>query len=69
MKVIPHGKTGKRGVFSTRAPVRPNPMGFGLVELVSMDGNKLTVKWIDALDGSPLLDIKPFWKLDLPGIL
>jgi tRNA (Thr-GGU) A37 N-methylase len=44
-------------------------MGFCLVELVSMDGNKLTVKWIDALDGSPLLDIKPFWKLDLPGIL
>lgn len=69
MKVIPQGKTGKSEIFSTRAPVRPNPIGFCLVELVSMDGNKLTVKWIDALDGSPLLDIKPFWKLDLPEIL
>ena len=66
LKVIPHGKTEKRGVFSTRAPVRPNPVGFCLVELVCMNGNKLTVKWLDALDGSPLLDIKPFWKLDLP---
>ena len=68
LKVIPHGKTEKRGVFSTRAPVRPNPVGFCLVELVCMNGNKLTVKWLDALDGSPLLDIKPFWKLDLPDM-
>ena len=69
LKVIPHSKTGKRGIFSTRAPVRPNPIGFCLVELLSMNRNKLTVKWLDALDGSPLLDIKPFWKLDLPDIL
>jgi tRNA (Thr-GGU) A37 N-methylase len=33
-----------------------------------MNKNKLIVKWLDALDGSPLLDIKPFWKLDLPDI-
>ena len=55
-------------LFSTRAPVRPNPIGFCLIELVDMNKNKLIVKWLDALDGSPLLDIKPFWKLDLPDI-
>ena len=62
LKVIPHGKTEKRGIFSTRAPVRPNPIGFCVVELVDMNRNKITVKWLDALDGSPLLDIKPYWK-------
>ncbi len=61
LKVFPHGKTEKRGVFSTRAPVRPNPIGFCLVELLNINKNKLTVKWLDALDESPLIDIKPFW--------
>ncbi len=62
LKVIPYGKSDERGVFSTRAPVRPNPIGFCMVELLTIDGNRLTVKWLDALDGSPLIDIKPFWK-------
>jgi tRNA (adenine37-N6)-methyltransferase len=62
LKVVPHNKVEERGVFSTRAPVRPNPIAFCIVELVSINGNKLEVKWLDALDGSPLLDIKPFWK-------
>ncbi len=62
LKVIPYGKTEKRGIFSTRAPVRPNPIGLCVVELVNMNGNKITVKWLDAMDGSPLLDIKPYWK-------
>jgi len=62
LKVIPYGKTEKRGIFSTRAPVRPNPIGFCLIELVDMNKNKLIVKWLDALDGSPLLDIKPYWE-------
>ena len=65
LKVIPYGRTEKRGIFSTRAPVRPNPIAFCLVELVDMNKNKLTVKWLDALDGSPLLDIKPFWDIDI----
>jgi tRNA-Thr(GGU) m(6)t(6)A37 methyltransferase TsaA len=62
LKVIPHGKVEKRGIFSTRAPVRPNPIGFCLVKLLGIDKNIITVKWLDALEGSPLLDIKPFWK-------
>ena len=61
LKVVPFGKKVERGLFSTRAPVRPNPIGLCLVELVKIDENVLTVKWLDALDGSPLLDIKPFW--------
>ena len=61
LKGIPPGKTKERGVFSIRSPVRPNPIGLCLVELINIKGNTLTVKWLDALDGSPLLDIKPFW--------
>ncbi|HHT18764.1 MAG: tRNA (N6-threonylcarbamoyladenosine(37)-N6)-methyltransferase TrmO [Euryarchaeota archaeon] len=60
LKVVPHGRTKKRGLFSTRAPVRPNPLGLCMVELVKRDGNILIVKWLDALDNSPVLDIKPF---------
>lgn len=67
LKVVPHGKTEKRGVFSTRAPVRPNPIGFCLVEVVNIEDNQITVRWLDAWDGSPLLDIKPYWQeIDTP---
>lgn len=68
LKVAPHGKTDKRGVFSTRAPVRPNPIGLCLVEILSIDHNVLIVRGLDALDGSLLLDIKPFWNIDMPNI-
>ena len=60
LQVVPHGKTEKRGVFTTRAPARPNPIALCLVELVKLEGRTLTVKWLDALDGSPVLDIKPY---------
>lgn len=48
------------GVFATRSPNRPNPIALCTCELVSIQENKLTVKGLDALDGSPLLDIKPY---------
>jgi len=48
------------GIFATRAPIRPNPIGLTLVELVRREGNVLWVKGLDALDGSPVLDIKPY---------
>ena len=48
------------GIFATRAPVRPNPIGLTLVELVRREGNVLFVKGLDALDGTPVLDIKPY---------
>ncbi|MEN6329769.1 MAG: tRNA (N6-threonylcarbamoyladenosine(37)-N6)-methyltransferase TrmO [Methanobacteriaceae archaeon] len=60
MKVVPHGRTKKRGIFSTRAPPRPNAIGLTLVDLVKMEGPVLTVRGLEALDGSPVLDIKPY---------
>ena len=48
------------GIFATRAPVRPNPIGLTLVELVRREGDVLVVKGLDALDGTPVLDLKPY---------
>lgn len=48
------------GVFATRSPNRPNPIAFDIVDLVSREGNRLVVRGMDALDNSPLLDIKPY---------
>lgn len=48
------------GIFATRAPIRPNPIGLTLVELVRREANVLLVKGLDALDGTPVLDIKPY---------
>ncbi|KQU75247.1 tRNA-Thr(GGU) m(6)t(6)A37 methyltransferase TsaA [Aminobacter sp. DSM 101952] len=48
-----------RGTFSLRSPVRPNPIGTQIVELVSAEGNVLSVRGMDCLDGTPLIDIKP----------
>ncbi len=50
------------GIFATRSPYRPNPIGLQVVELVAREGNVLTLRGIDALDGSPVLDIKPYLK-------
>jgi len=49
-----------RGVFSTRAPSRPNPIGLSIVELVGLEMNILHLDGVDILDGTPLLDIKPY---------
>jgi tRNA-Thr(GGU) m(6)t(6)A37 methyltransferase TsaA len=62
LQVIPfNDKTDTpRGVFSTRTPKHPNSIGLSLVELVSVDENIVTIKGVDILDGTPLLDIKPY---------
>ncbi len=49
-----------RGVFSTRTPMHPNSIGLSVVELVSVEENIVTIKGVDILDGTPLLDIKPY---------
>lgn len=49
-----------RGVFATRAPSRPNPIGLSLVRLVGIAGDTLHIEDVDVLNGTPLLDIKPF---------
>jgi len=48
------------GVFATRSPQRPNPIGLTVVELLGRDGSNLRVRGIDMLDGTPILDIKPY---------
>ncbi|TLP37593.1 tRNA (N6-threonylcarbamoyladenosine(37)-N6)-methyltransferase TrmO [Arcobacter arenosus] len=58
--VTPFMDTQKRGVFSTRSPLRPNHIGLSIVKLKSVQDNKVYVDGIDVLDGTPLLDIKPF---------
>lgn len=60
LQVTPFLDTEKRGVFATRAPSRPNHIGLSVVELEKVEGNDLFVKDVDIVDGTPLLDIKPF---------
>jgi tRNA (adenine37-N6)-methyltransferase len=48
------------GVFATRSPRRPNPIGLTVVELLRRDGTKLRAKGVDMLDGTPILDLKPY---------
>ncbi|CAG1772876.1 tRNA (adenine(37)-N6)-methyltransferase [uncultured bacterium] len=59
LSVTPYLDTEPRGLFATRAPNRPNPIGLSLVRLVRIEGSHLHVENIDVLDGTPLLDIKP----------
>jgi len=60
LKVVPFLDTELRGLFATRAPNRPNPIGLSVVELLGIDGNTLSIEGVDLLDGTPVLDIKPF---------
>jgi tRNA-Thr(GGU) m(6)t(6)A37 methyltransferase TsaA len=60
LKVKPFLDSVERGVFSTRAPKRPNPIGFSVVRLIGVEENRLMVRDIDILDETPLLDIKPY---------
>ena len=50
----------ERGIFSTRAPCRPNRIGLSIVELIRIDGGTLHISGVDMLDGTPVLDIKPY---------
>ncbi|RLE77724.1 MAG: tRNA (N6-threonylcarbamoyladenosine(37)-N6)-methyltransferase TrmO [Thermoprotei archaeon] len=58
--VVPYLDSAARGVFATRAPARPNPIGMSVVRLVRVEGNLLHVEDVDIVDGTPLLDIKPY---------
>ena len=68
MKVHPRGRRDMPllGAFATRTPHRPNPIGLTLVELLEVEGNVVTVRGLDAFDGTPVLDIKPFDHWDVP---
>ncbi len=62
LKVHPRGREDLPlvGVFATRTNLRPNPVGLTLVELLKVEGNVLTVRGLDAFDGTPVLDVKPY---------
>jgi tRNA (adenine37-N6)-methyltransferase len=59
-KVSPPRSGLRRGVFATRSPYRPNPIGLSVVELVKVEGLTLSVQSLDILDGTPVLDLKPY---------
>lgn len=59
-ELVPFLDMHPRGVFSTRAPRRPNPIGISIVGLIGVEGNILTIEGADMLDKTPLLDIKPY---------
>jgi len=60
MRIVPYRDTQERGLFSTRAPARPNPIGMSCVRLLRIEGHVLHIGEVDMLDGTPLLDIKPY---------
>lgn len=60
LMVKPFMDDQKRGLFSTRAPKRPNPIGLSIVRLIKIEGRRLTIEGIDVLNGTPLIDIKPY---------
>jgi tRNA-Thr(GGU) m(6)t(6)A37 methyltransferase TsaA len=62
LKIHPRGRRDLPllGIFATRTLLRPNPVALTLVELIKIEGNVLTVRGLDAFDGTPVLDIKPF---------
>ena len=64
LKTIPPAAKEIHGVFASRSPGRPNPLSLCIAELIERKGNILRVKNIDALDGSAVIDIKPYTQID-----
>ena len=67
LTVHPRGDQSRaeQGVFSTRSPHRPNPIGLHHVKIVSMDGERVRVRNLEALDGTPIVDLKPMLSSDV----
>ena len=62
LSIVPSEETEIRGLFATRSPRRPNPIGFSVVQLNDVQENKIMVSDLDILDGTPILDIKPYFR-------
>lgn len=60
LEVKPFLDDERRGLFATRAPKRPNPVGISVVKLVGIEGTRLSIEEVDIIDGTPVLDIKPY---------
>ena len=69
LTAYPPSDTRPHGVFATRSPQRPNPVGLTVVELIERTGTTLRVRGLDMLDGTPVLDIKPYLSSVPPGTL
>jgi len=68
LRVTPPKNPVEHGVFATRSPDRPNPVSISVVDLLGIKGCVLSVRGLDALDGTPVIDIKPFAPdIDIPG--
>lgn len=65
LRLVPRRDTRERGLFATRAPCRPNPIGLSTVRLERIEGTVLHVRGLDLLDRTPVLDLKP-WVGELP---
>ena len=67
LRVHPRGDRSRapQGVFSTRSPARPNPIGLHRVEVVSIDGARVRVRNLEAVDGTPVVDVKPVLSSDV----
>jgi tRNA-Thr(GGU) m(6)t(6)A37 methyltransferase TsaA len=61
LEVIPFMDTEKRGIFACKAPKRPNAIGISTVKLIEIKGNIIHIEQVDMLNGTPLIDIKPFY--------
>ena len=64
LKTLPPMSKEIHGVFASRSPGRPNPLSLCIAELIAREGTILRVKGLDALDGSSIIDIKPYTKMD-----
>ena len=60
LTVTPFMDTEKRGVFATRSPLRPSHLGLSVVEMITVEGNRVRIRGVDMLEGTPVLDIKPY---------
>ena len=67
LRVHPRGDTSRpqQGVFNTRSPHRPNPIGLHRVEVLSINGARVRVRGLEAVDGTPLVDVKPVLSADV----
>ncbi|MCA1698753.1 MAG: tRNA (N6-threonylcarbamoyladenosine(37)-N6)-methyltransferase TrmO [Actinobacteria bacterium] len=67
LRVHPRGDASRpqQGLFSTRSPHRPNPIGLHRVEIASIDGGRVRVRKLEAVDGTPILDVKPVLSNDI----
>jgi tRNA-Thr(GGU) m(6)t(6)A37 methyltransferase TsaA len=67
MRVHPRGDVSRaqQGVFNTRSPDRPNPIGLHRVEILSIDGARVRVRNLEAVDGTPIVDVKPVLSSDV----